>query len=294
MTDRWLAAACVAGVAFLVAWSGGRVRARYRTLVAAGRRSAAAVPSGAIAGRGDITSGAATGPTRWRALDGWFAAVAPWRLILVGVVLGGTTGALVAGPVAAVLLAAYTGLAVRAAVRRRSNRRAERARRDQLDGLCALAADLRAGLAPFVLPPPTTAQSRLNSRSESARPATGLADPAWPATRLTELARSAVRLAEQTGAPLADLVERIEADARAMDRGLAAAHAQAAGARATGWLLAVLPLGGIALGYGIGVDPLRILLHTPVGAACAVAAVVLQLAGLLWTDRLSNSTRATP
>ncbi len=89
------------------------------------------------------------------------------------------------------------------------------------------------------------------------------------------------------GAPLADLVERIEADARSTDRGLAAATAQASGARATAWLLAALPLGGIGLGYGIGVDPLQVLLHTPVGGACAVAAVGLQVIGLLWAERLS-------
>ncbi|MGK5737332.1 hypothetical protein [Micromonospora sp. URMC 103] len=105
--------------------------------------------------------------------------------------------------------------------------------------------------------------------------------------RLDRLVAAAVRLAHRTGAPLADLVERIEADARASDRGLAAATAQAAGARATAWLLGALPLGGIGLGYGIGVDPVRVLLHTPVGGVCAVLAVALQMMGLLWAERLS-------
>ena len=40
-----------------------------------------------------------------------------------------------------------------------------------------------------------------------------------PADRLAGLTRSAVRLADRTGAPLAELLERIEADARAADRG---------------------------------------------------------------------------
>ncbi|PWR15185.1 hypothetical protein DKT69_12325 [Micromonospora sicca] len=109
--------------------------------------------------------------------------------------------------------------------------------------------------------------------------------PDGPA-RVAELARAAVRLADRTGAPLAELLERIEADARAADRGLAAAAAQAAGARATAWLLAALPLGGIGLGYAIGVDPVAVLLHTPVGGASAVAAVGLQVGGLLWAERL--------
>ncbi|GAA3760098.1 hypothetical protein GCM10022225_52040 [Plantactinospora mayteni] len=187
----------------------------------------------------------------------------------VGAALGGIVGILAGGPVAAFAVAVYTGLAVRGLLRRRASRSAERAHRRQLDALCGLAADLRAGL------PPSTVMV-----------AAGGSD------RLAGLARAAVRLAEQTGAPLADLVERIEADARAMDRGLAAAEAQAAGARATAWLLAGLPAGGIALGYGIGVDPLEILLHTPIGAACAVGAIVLQLVGLLWAGRLSGAGRA--
>ncbi len=95
-----------------------------------------------------------------------------------------------------------------------------------------------------------------------------------------------MRLADRTGAPLAELLERIEADARAADRGLAAAAAQAAGARATAWLLAALPIGGIGLGYAIGVDPVAVLLHTPVGGASAVGAVALQIGGLLWAERL--------
>ena len=112
------------------------------------------------------------------------------------------------------------------------------------------------------------------------RPAGGPARPTDPRDRrastgwavrtgFDQLTSAAVRLADRTGAPLAELVERIEADARSTDRGLAAAAAQAAGARATAWLLAALPLGGIGLGYGIGVDPVAVLLHTPVGGACA-------------------------
>jgi tight adherence protein B len=109
-----------------------------------------------------------------------------------------------------------------------------------------------------------------------------------PDRRLAELTAAVWRLAEQTGAPAADLVERIEADARAGDRSRATAAAQAAGAQATALLLAALPVGGIALGFGIGVNPLQILLDTGLGAVCAVAAVLLQCAGLLWADRLAN------
>ncbi|MEW1586343.1 hypothetical protein AB0283_12915 [Micromonospora vinacea] len=193
------------------------------------------------------------------------------RVLPVVGLLGGSVGAVVGGPVAAVAMAGYGTLAVRAALRWRVNRSVERSRRRGLDQLCGLAADLRAGL-----PVP-------HAFEVAAVEYDG-------ASRLRQLTSAAVRLADRTGAPLAELVERIEADARATDRGLAAAAAQAAGARATAWLLAALPIGGIGLGYGIGVDPITVLLHSTVGGACAVAAVALQVVGLLWAERLG----ATP
>jgi tight adherence protein B len=104
-------------------------------------------------------------------------------------------------------------------------------------------------------------------------------------------ASAAVTLAETTGAPLADLLERIEADGRAADRAAAVASAQSAGARTTAWLLGALPAAGIALGYGVGADPLKVLLHTPLGAVCATAALALQVAGLAWVGRLADVGR---
>ncbi|MEU8425291.1 hypothetical protein AB0C15_30900 [Micromonospora sp. NPDC048835] len=215
-------------------------------------------------GRADATPGAPRPAVRIT------RATTPRVLPLVGL-LGGGVGAVLAGPVAAVAMAGYGTLAVRGVLRWRVNRSAERDRRRGLDQLCGLAADLRAGL-----PVP-------HAIEVAAVDGDG-------ANRLRQLTSAAVRLADRTGAPLAELVERIEADARATDRGFAAAAAQAAGARATAWLLAALPIGGIGLGYGIGVDPMSVLLHHTVGGACAIAAVALQVVGLLWAERLG----ATP
>ncbi|MFG3419979.1 hypothetical protein [Micromonospora sp. NPDC048063] len=250
----------------------------------------AARPAGA--GRRDWSGVLTTSPRR--------------TLLLVGLA-GVAAGLLLAGPVAAVAVGAYGTLAARALLRRQSGQLADRARRRRLDELCGLAADLRAGL-----PVPVAAEQLTLGRvgipagigPQDAAPGDGRAANARADTllkplrrpagngpdRLERLARAAVRLADRTGAPLAELLERIEADARSTDRGLAAADAQAAGARATALLLAALPLGGIGLGYGIGVDPVAVLLHTPVGGACAVAAVGLQVAGLFWAERLG----ATP
>lgn len=222
-------------------------------------------------------------PMSWRAADlagirakaESVAASRPHRLILGFSVAGAVAGLMVAGPVAALVGGVYGTLAARAAVRGVARRRAAAARARGLDGLSALSADLRAGL------PPASAAGWVPTGAPS--------DAGHPADRrLADLADAVWRLAEQTGAPAADLVERIEADGRAADRARASAAAQAAGAQATALLLAALPLGGIALGYGIGADPLRVLLHTPIGAACAAGSVLLQCAGLLWADRLAT------
>jgi tight adherence protein B len=186
----------------------------------------------------------------------------PRRLTLLTAAAAGGIGMLAGGPVASLVVAAYSIFGVRATMRRVVRRAADTQRARCLDDLCALAAELRAGLPPQ-------------------RVAAVYGDD-----RISELTGAVWRLAERTGAPAADLVERIESDARTADRAARSAAAQAAGAQATAMLLAALPIGGIGLGYSIGADPLHILLHTRLGAACAVGAVLLQCAGLLWADRL--------
>jgi tight adherence protein B len=184
------------------------------------------------------------------------AAQDPRRAVAGSIALVAGLALLLGGPVAAVVGAVYTTLGGRALLRRSARRRSATARSAALDDLAALAADLRAGLV-------------------TAAPGGGRITAVW-------------RLAERTGAPAADLVERVEADARATDRAAASAAAQAAGAQATAMLLAGLPIGGLGLGVAIGADPLHVLLHTKIGAACAIVAVLLQGAGLLWAERLAR------
>ncbi|WP_442934421.1 hypothetical protein [Micromonospora sp. CPCC 205546] len=263
----------------------GRLRppARRDARRPGGTPAPAAVPSHRPGARTDPPDGRRPGWLRSDVLT-----ESPRRVLLLAASTGAGAGLLLAGPVAAVAVGAYGTLAARALLRRQAGQYAERARRRRLDQLCGLAADLRAGLpvpvATEQLTPGPTTDGGFPGGIAAARAERG------GARRLDRLARAAVRLADQTGAPLAELLERIEADARSTDRGLAAAEAQAAGARATALLLAALPLGGIGLGYGIGVDPVAVLLHTPVGGACAVVAIALQVAGLFWAERLG----ATP
>jgi tight adherence protein B len=192
------------------------------------------------------------------------------------------------GPVAAAVLAAY-GAAGFVMLRDVATRRARRrARRLASDAVLGLAGDLRAGLA---LGPAWRAAEAVLRQAES------YLLPGWRRVRsepgpVAVVARrlvAATALAEACGAPLADVLERLDADLRGIDRARAVASSQAAGARASAAVLAVMPAAGLGLGVAVGVDPAQVLLHTPVGAAALGLAVALQLAGVAWTARLADT-----
>jgi tight adherence protein B len=227
----------------------------------------------------------------------------PRRTVILVVLAVVLAALLVAGPVAAVAGGVYAALVARVVLRRWSAKAQATVRSRTLDELGALAADLRAGLSPGLSAPGSalgtspgddTASASLSGTALAGSLGAPAGDPAAsPAdVRLLELTAAVWRLAERTGAPVADLVDRIEADARTADRARASVAAQAAGARATAMLLAGLPVGGIALGYAIGVDPLQVLLHTSLGAACVAGALLLQIGGLAWADRLASAGSA--
>jgi tight adherence protein B len=204
-----------------------------------------------------------------------------WGAVLTGA-LGSSAGLLAAGPVAAVVFGAYgvTGFAlIRGREVRRSCRRGQRM---AMDGVVALAEDLRAGVA--VNQALRTAQDALDRATSSVLPHRRNAGDSIEL--LTRRVTSALAVSRASGAPLAEVLERLDAHVRAADRGRALVEAHAAGARASAALLAAMPAAGVGLGIAIGVDPLRVLLRTGLGAAALCIAVALQLAGLAWTTRL--------
>jgi tight adherence protein B len=97
------------------------------------------------------------------------------------------------------------------------------------------------------------------------------------------------RLAERTGCSLVGPVQRL----RDAERGEAAVRrelaAQLAGPRATARLLAGLPVLGVAMGAGLGADPLGFLLGTAAGITCLALGTALVGLGLLWTRALVGS-----
>ncbi|HET8683952.1 MAG TPA: hypothetical protein VFM54_19090 [Micromonosporaceae bacterium] len=251
-------AVALAAAATAAAWPAGTGRVR-RSRLGLGAAARPPLPVGA-----------------WRAMGDLRAATPAAAAVVVAAAT--LPAMLAAGPVAGGVVAVYTGLGARALLRRRQARVQAGIRAQALDDLADIAAELRAGR-----PAPAGPPARLGTGAAGGAVGGGAA----AGGTLRARSAAAVALAEETGAPLADLLEQIEADARAADRAATAATAQTAGARTTAVLLAGLPAAGVALGYGIGADPLHVLLRTPLGAGCAAVAIALQLAGLAWMSRIT-------
>ena len=196
-----------------------------------------------------------------------------WTLV-GSATLAGVAAGVFGGPVAAVVAACYAAYAVRSLRRAAAERRATRARTAALDVIGGLAADLRAGMAP----PSALGVARR-----------ALEDPDPAVRRALGRVDAACEVSERLGAPLADLLDRVESDLRGTERARAAVAAQTGGARASAVLLALLPVAGVALGYAMGARPDRALLHTPLGAGCVVMALLLQYAGMAWTGRMCRA-----
>ncbi len=94
------------------------------------------------------------------------------------------------------------------------------------------------------------------------------------------------RVAVDSGAGLAAGLDRLESALRAEQDQREDMRSQLAGARSTIGLLALLPVVGLAMGWALGADPLRVLLHTPAGLMCLLVGGVLETAGLCWAARI--------
>lgn len=108
---------------------------------------------------------------------------------------------------------------------------------------------------------------------------------------LADLAR-AWQLAVSTGAGMAAALDDV-AEGLTEDEDLRLMiNTEAAGPRASGKIMAALPLVGIGLGYAIGGDPLQFLVATPYGWGCLIAGSLLACAGVLWMERVADAAAA--
>lgn len=94
-------------------------------------------------------------------------------------------------------------------------------------------------------------------------------------------------VAERAGAPLAKVLDRLEASARDDREIEREVQSGVAPARATGRLMAVLPIVGLTLGSGMGADPVALLTGTVPGALCLAAGSACACAGVAWVNRIA-------
>ncbi|MFF4229142.1 type II secretion system F family protein [Streptomyces sp. NPDC001820] len=208
---------------------------------------------------------------------------------LVLAVLGESVLPLIAGAAAVPL--------VRRRLRARERRREQERRAEGVITLCgAVAGELRAGLQPG---------QALLFAARSAGALGGAEAAVLAAARfggdvpqaLREAARepgadgfagiaACWRVAVDSGAGLAAGLDRLEAALGAERDQRADLQTQLAGAYSTIALLAALPLAGLGMGWALGADPLRVLLHTPAGLVCLVVGGLLEAAGLSWAARI--------
>lgn len=215
------------------------------------------------------------------------------RAVLVGCVL--VTGAV--APRASVLVAAAAvGVATSAqVVLDRHGARAATARRGEVARAArVLAGQLRVGQVPTVALRSAALDCPPLERAAAAQAVGGDVGAALrEAARrrgyegLVDLAM-AWELAERAGAPIAALALRVSSSLAEVEQNRAAVAAELASPRASGRLLAALPLLGLAMGTLAGGEPLGFLLGTLPGQFCVLGGVGLAAAGVLWTEQLAN------
>ncbi|WP_307843232.1 hypothetical protein [Arthrobacter sp. MSA 4-2] len=112
------------------------------------------------------------------------------------------------------------------------------------------------------------------------------AGPRDPAPTLWVDLASCFSVAERSGAPLAEVLTRYAVQLDAAVDAQAARETALAGPRATVTLLGWLPVVGVLLGYLMGVNPVGVLLGSPIGLLTLMLGLGLMLAGRLWSRRL--------
>ncbi|WP_159800708.1 type II secretion system F family protein [Arthrobacter zhaoguopingii] len=112
------------------------------------------------------------------------------------------------------------------------------------------------------------------------------AGPEDPAPTLWVDLASCFSVAERSGAPLAEVLTRYAVQLDAAVDAQAARETALAGPRATVTLLGWLPVVGVLLGYLMGVNPVGVLLGSPIGLLTLMLGLGLMLAGRLWSRRL--------
>lgn len=231
--------------------------------------------------------------SRWRGLGRPATAT-----LVIGAVVGMAT---VAGPATVIVTGTALGagaFAWRQVVASRARSAAVRRRADTCAALDLLAAELRAGILPQHAVaaladdlPLLGSAAAAATRGGDVAGALRYASREPGASALADLA-AAWHVAERAGAPLAGVLDRVATAVRDDAEVEREVRSEAAPARATGRLMAVLPVLGLSLGAGLGADPVHVLTRTVIGSGCLAAGVTLACVGVMWVDRIAAPTEA--
>jgi len=298
-TPSWTVGA--AGVAAAAVAAGWPMQRRWRRgtgsspLPAAPRTSGLEWPEG---GRGRRT------PGDWRRVEEVLDRLA----VRERVALAAGAGLLLVGPRLAILVLVAAAVPLVADELRQRRDRVEADRLALRHAVTAVVAALRAGMPPelglaaaaesslagWTGRSSDRARSPLAEAAAAARAGMDVPDALAAASArpgMAALTKVAVcwRLAEGSGSGLADALERVSEGLRDDEELAAVLAAELATVRATGRLLATLPVLGVAGAAALGYPPQQLLLENPVGRVCLLLAMVLTGLGMLWLRWIASS-----
>ena len=204
----------------------------------------------------------------------------------------GTVGALLVGPLVAVVL--VVGLGGRQLWRLRCRRQEAVATADRVLETCELlAAEVAAGQPPgHALARAAAAWPVLGPAAETAAlggdvPTTLRRLGEIPGAGELRMFGAAWAVAHRSGSGLAGALDRVCASVRADRATRRVVESELASARATARLIAALPVLVLLLGAGAGGSTWGFLTGRPIGWVCLVGGLLLGLLGLWWIERIA-------
>ena len=194
------------------------------------------------------------------------------------------------------LIAITSAWAVGGMLRRRRETRAAECRAGEVLALSeAMAADLAAGQPPLTVLEraaeewPEFAPAAVAARMGADVPTVLRGLARRPGGQQLETVAATWQVAHHTGAGLAGALSRAAETMRTERRTTRLVATELAAARATARLLALLPVGVLLLGAGVGGDPVGFLTGSPVGVGILAAGLALCFLGLRWLEHIADS-----
>lgn len=247
------------------------------------------LPSSPVSVRHRLTGPSTSTFTKPRGF-GWPVAIAVAVVVSVGVwaVAGSGAGAITV----CIVLITVTGVRVARSARRERQRRHRRA--SVAEASDVLSGMLRLGYVPTAALEWAAHECDALRDAADAQAVGGNVAPTLRKAASTpgyeDLTHIAAgwEIATVTGAELAPTMDTVSTRLRNDQRVSEVVRAELSAPRATGRLLAGLPVVGLVLGIVVGADPVRFLTHDVVGQICLIGGVSLMCIGLWWTDHIAD------